>query len=185
MCRRVVRRSAGLCELQQPGRELSLQLTFGGTEDPMSARTTEARNGHPALAGLLTWFLPGLGHWYIGQRTRGLIFFVVIGVTFWGGVAVGGVKSSVDPETNVWWFMAQVCTGSHAVGAYSLGRRIDRMDPVPKWEPSPYRAYWPALDIAQVYTGVAGLLNLLVVFDAMARAERVSVRRLPRPPPET
>ena len=81
--------------------------------------------------------------------------------------------------------MAQACTGSHAVGAYTLGRQIDRIDPAQKWEPSPYRAYWPALDIAQVYTGVAGLLNLLIVFDAMARAERVTVRKSPRAPPGT
>jgi len=142
------------------------------------------RKLNPALTGLAAWVVPGLGHWLIGQRVRAIIFFVAIGVTFWGGVAVGGVKSSVDPRTNAWWFMAQICTGSHAVAAYTLGRQVDRMDPVGQWDTSVYRAYWPALDVAQVYTGVAGLLNIVVILDALVRNERLAAGAgPPRPPP--
>jgi hypothetical protein len=32
-------------------------------------------------------------------------------------------------------------------------------------------AYWASAEVGVHYTGVAGLLNLLVIFDAIARAE--------------
>jgi len=123
--------------------------------------------------------LPGLGHVYVGQKARGIIFMTVIAMTFWGGVAIGGVKSTVLPSERQAWFMAQVCTGVHAAAVMALASHIPDHKP---YEHSPYWAYAPAADIAVVYTGVAGLLNVLVVFDVLGRvrnAEGGAARRSP------
>jgi len=135
-----------------------------------------------AAAAVLAWILPGLGHLYIGERARGLILLVVIGSTFWGGVAIGGVKTTIQPQERQAWFLAQICTGSHALAAMAWSRRIDDR---PAYEYSPYAAYYPSDDLAVVYTGVAGLLNVLAIFDVLSRSERLAVpvpaRRGPPP----
>ncbi len=118
------------------------------------------------VAALLTWVLPGLGHIYTGHKVRGIIFMAVIAATFWGGVAIGGVKTTVQPQERTAWFMAQICTGVHATAALALSRQIEDK---PAYEYSPYVAFSPAEDVAVVYTGVAGLLNVLVIFDVLTR----------------
>lgn len=114
------------------------------------------------LAGLLAWILPGLGHLFLGLRGHGLIHLVVIGATFWGGVALGGVQNTVKPTERTAWFLAQLSTGSFALGAYGWSKALGNSSPT----------YTRATeDVAVVYTGVAGLLNLLVILDALVRAE--------------
>lgn len=121
------------------------------------------------LAGLLAWILPGLGHIYLGHRTRGLILMVTITATFWSGVAIGGVAGTVNPDTRKLWFVAQLCTGGNTLAAASLTSRV--MAKLPPSRSAPYLGHWSAVDIGVHYTGVAGLLNLLVILDAIARAD--------------
>lgn len=130
-----------------------------------------------ALAMFLSWLAPGLGHWWLGERARGLIFFVVICVTFWAGVAVGGVRSTVSPRENGAWIAAQLCAGPQALVAIALHHRAASQP-----DEQYLRAPWPASNISVVYAGVAGLLNLLIIIDAMSRAEsrgRVTASRGP------
>jgi hypothetical protein len=118
------------------------------------------------VAAIAGWLVPGLGHIIVGHRVRGIILLVVIGVTFWGGVAIGGVKSTIQPHDRTAWFMAQACTGVHAMAVLSAARTVPDKPP---WEFSEYVAYAPAEDIAVVYTGIAGLLNVLAIFDVLGR----------------
>ena len=37
-----------------------------------------ATTGKMIPAGLLTWVLPGLGHWWLGHRALGVVFFLAI-----------------------------------------------------------------------------------------------------------
>jgi hypothetical protein len=146
---------------------------------PEKPRPTETRIGGTttALSMLLSWLAPGLGHWWLGERARGLIFFVVIGVTFWAGVAVGGVRSTVSPRENGAWIAAQLCAGPQALAALVLHYRAASQP-----DEQYLRAPWPASNISVVYAGVAGLLNLLIIIDAMSRAEtrgRVTASRGP------
>ncbi len=136
------------------------------------------------IAAILAWLIPGLGHIFLGHKVRGVIFLVVITLTFWTGVAVGGVKC-VDPYKPVqqqstaqqqrgrgrsWWFFAQIMNGGYAVATHAVGvRAADR---------ATYLS-WPSGDIASVYTGVAGLLNLLIIIDALVRAEGLAVATSP------
>lgn len=121
------------------------------------------------IAGVLAWVIPGAGHIFIGQRGRGLVFMVTIALTFWGGVAIGGVKNTVNPQDRTLWFLAQVCAGVHPFLAIAWSRQIE----IPSGAD---RAHWIAYsqmeDISIVYTAIAGMLNVLVILDVMARAER-------------
>lgn len=126
------------------------------------------------IAVVLAWLIPGLGHIFLGHKVRGVIFLVFITLTFWTGVAIGGVKcvdqykpippssGSRQPQrARSWWFFAQIMNGGYAITAYAAKTRATEAD---------YLA-WPSGDLASVYTGVAGLLNLLIIMDALARAE--------------
>lgn len=124
------------------------------------------QNTKTVVAAVVGWLVPGLGHIYLGHRTRGIVLLVAIGVTFWGGVAIGGVKTTILPNERTAWFVAQICTGSHALATLALSRSLPDKPP---WEYSNFVAYAPAEDIAVVYTGVAGLLNVLVIFDLLGR----------------
>lgn len=129
------------------------------------------------IAALCAWMMPGLGHWLIGQRARGIIFFVVITVTFWGGIAVGGVRTTITPRENGAWIAAQLCVGGQALGAlyWSNQRATHHADDV--------KASWPSSNISVVYAGVAGLLNLLVIIDVLARVDNVRTSAAARGPP--
>jgi hypothetical protein len=146
----------------------------------LALKTTDTRNrantgpvSTPALAAFLAWLVPGAGHMYLGHRARGATLLVVISVTFWGGVAIGGVKSTTRPPDPAMsggrkaWFVAQCCVGAHAFAAMTLSHQIEDRPP---YEYSPYVAYSPVDDIAIVYTGIAGMLNLLAIFDVLHRS---------------
>ena len=56
--------------------------------------------------------------------------------------------------------------GGYAVATHAVGVRAA--------ERATYLS-WPSGDIASVYTGVAGLLNLLIIIDALVRAEGLAL----------
>ena len=116
------------------------------------------------LVGLLAWLIPGLGHLFLGLKRRGLVFLLTIAATFWTGVAIGGVRATVDPSERTLWFTAQLCSGANAFVAYALHRAVAGSDA----PPGPYLSS----EVGVHYTGVAGLLNILVILDAVARADR-------------
>lgn len=126
------------------------------------------------VAGILAWMVPGLGHIFLGHKIRGVIFLVFITLTFWTGVAIGGVRcvdqykqvprsssSRQPPRIRSWWFFAQILNGGYAITTYAVKTRVTEAG---------YLS-WPSGDVASVYTGVAGLLNFLIIMDALARAE--------------
>jgi len=133
--------------------------------------TNRRRNAGDSLvrvpvAGLLAWIVPGAGHFYLGHWQRGLVFLVAIGATFWSGVAIGAVRYTVDPHERTAWFMAQLCTGVHGLIACMWGEDTRSQIPAPVASPS-YRSS----DTGVVYSGVAGLLNLLVIINALVLAD--------------
>lgn len=116
-------------------------------------------NGEKAvyIAGILAWLIPGAGHWYLGMRSRGGIMFVAICGTFLLGVLLGGIEM-VDPEHSRAWFFAEILSGLPAV--------ISTIVQNPQIEAGSGRG----VDLGEVYAGVAGLLNLLCVLDAVQRS---------------
>jgi len=128
-----------------------------------SKRTNRKQPVNPVLVGTIAWAVPGLGHWILGHRTRAVILFVTISLTFCTGICIGGVRYTVNPEENRLWFVAEVAgLGPPVIALYvaTAGRATsDYTVPV-----------WPDSEIALVYAGIAGLLNILAVLDAMGRA---------------
>jgi len=131
----------------------------------------------PAIA-LLAWAVPGAGHLAIGQRARGIILLVVVTLTFWTGIAVGGVKNTINPRDRTLWFLGQVCAGVHPLIALTWGHYIH---PPKDSLPTDYIAYGQSEEISVVYTAIAGMLNLLVILDALGRAEKAVVIRARAP----
>lgn len=127
------------------------------------------------LAGLLSWLIPGLGHAICGEWRRGAVLFVAITATFWSGIAIGGAPGTVDPAKRRLWFAAQICTGGNTLAAYSIHQRLAATAAAEaKSLPIPH---WMSAEVGVHYTGVAGLLNLLVIFDAIVRADSTTGRR--------
>lgn len=127
------------------------------------------------IAGLLAWLVPGLGHLFAGDRSRGIIILVTLTLTFWTGIAIGGVRSTIDPQRKKLWFMAQICAGSHTLAAFGWGEHA-RGDLTTEQLAT---SQWASTEVALVYTGVAGLLNLLAIMDALVRADPAGRRRQP------
>lgn len=118
-------------------------------------------NGSPniALIAVLAWLVPGAGHFYIGERARGATIFIALTVTFLAGIIIGGARSTVDWQDNKAWFFGQIGLGSYTLVTGAVGNVRDA-------KPS----YGKTLDLATIYTGVAGLLNVLALLDAVGRA---------------
>jgi len=144
------------------------------------------------LAAVLAWLVPGAGHAFLGRTKRGLIIFVTIGVTFWAGVAMGGVMTS-DARYEPWWFSAESLTGIHGLVGWARQAKVYRQvdaeigsppsTDAPGGRPDRYRMQvdlflarrkidlvYPVAIAALAFAGVAGLLNLLCIFDAAALA---------------
>ncbi|HUS90771.1 MAG TPA: DUF6677 family protein [Phycisphaerae bacterium] len=149
----------------------------------------------PLIALVLAYLVPGAGHVYLGRRKRGIIIFVTITALFWSGVAVGGVMT-VDSVRERWWFIAEMLTGVHGlVGwhrqrkvyenvlsgqAYDLRRQDDQDLLDAKLHEEGVALVAPAETVARAYAGIAGLLNLMCIFDALMLA---IMGRTGEPPP--
>jgi len=155
----------------------------------MAPKTTHRPNALLALA--LAWLIPGAGHAYIGRLRRGIIIFITITVTFWAGMAMGGVLT-VDPRTERWWFFAEMGAGAHGLIGWRLSHAVyDRLEDDPAIGSPPRTAAGlvhyqqviekrqaddgialvaPMDSVARAYAGVAGLLNLLATFDVTTLA---------------
>lgn len=145
----------------------------------------QASMGRMVGAGLLTWLLPGAGHWVQGHRGLAVVFFLGISIPYWVGLAVGGVKNSVNPYSNHWLFLAEMGAGGYTTVCFLANFRIGELDPrvlkdpkylstLPEEQRARFRryiSYFPESDVAQIYLATAGLLNVLAILDAIARAQ--------------
>ena len=109
------------------------------------------------IVGLVAWMIPGAGHFLIRERKRGLILFAVITTLFAMGLFIGSI-GVVDWVTGKIWFYAQILY-SPAVGL--IGNTTKH---------GGYLVHGHPCDIGQIYTGIAGMLNLLCVLSAVYMA---------------
>ena len=162
-------------------------------------KTSKTIGAIPFVALLLAWLIPGSGHVYIGRVRRGIIIFIAIGGAFWAGVGMGGVLT-VDYHHERWWFIADMFTGVHGIVSGLRQQRVyqdlakeaaDEGLAVPGvLPPDPViqkklaeKGLFPqtaTASVARVYAGVAGLLNLMCIFDAFVLTMMGQARE-PRP----
>jgi hypothetical protein len=136
----------------------------------------------PWLAAFLAWLIPGLGHFYQRRWAKGVLFFVCILGTFLYGLAIGDGKvvyASFRPQDRRLQFLCQAGVGLPAMPALVQSMRVRQgkqpwgtfMAP-PKlgpnggelhiWQKELHRAF----ELGTVFTMIAGLLNILAIYDA-------------------
>lgn len=140
----------------------------------------------PLMAAFLAWLLPGLGHWYQGRTHKAVLFFVCIMGTFGYGLYLGEgrvVYASWRPPDRRLPYLCQVWVGLPALPAAVQAmrekpikifgdeymappqvnppddRREDELDRIQKR----LHHFW---ELGTVYTMIAGLLNVLAMYDA-------------------
>jgi hypothetical protein len=106
------------------------------------------------IVGLLAWAVPGGGYWILGDRRRATVVGLTIVATFVLGLYVGSI-GVVDPVNARYWYAAQVMT-SPAV--FWVGRYAST---------DAYTVYGRPYEVGQIYTSIAGLLNLLCIINAL------------------
>ncbi len=129
---------------------------------------SRSRDTHLALlltVGFCAWLVPGGGHFVLKERRRAVIIFVSIVLTFVVGLYVGSI-GVVNPVRAKIAYAAQILN-SPAVAV--IGRVSVKND---------YTVYGKPNEIGQIYTGIAGLLNLLCIVNAVYLAHLKS--RKPR-----
>lgn len=132
----------------------------------------------PLLAALLAWLIPGLGHIYQRRTAKGVLFMVCILGTFLYGWGLGGGKvvyASWEPETRRYYYFAQFWAGLPALPALvqsafdnPLGDSF-MAPPADATELASWRKELSGkFELGTIFTTIAGMLNLLVIFDAGA-----------------
>jgi hypothetical protein len=144
----------------------------------------------PIKIAIVGWLLPGAGYFMIGQSWRGMFAGVSIVLIFVMGLLIGGVRVvdvpgyDVDgervlklrPITNVPgvavravmekpWYIPQFLAGPLNLATSWASVSAARGGV----EKSTARVF----DIGQLYTAVAGMLNLFIMIDAAHRAIRI------------
>lgn len=110
-----------------------------------------------SVVGLLAWLVPGGGHFALNETRRATIICVTIVLTFLVGLYVGSV-GVIDPVHAKPWYAAQLM---NSPAVFFLGRLGTTGD---------YPVYGRPNEIGQIYTSIAGLLNLLCIVNAVYMA---------------
>lgn len=129
----------------------------------------------PPVIFFLSWIAPGAGHFLLGQRWRGIAFFLTIAATFAAGLLITE-GHAVSLSEHRLAFFAQLFAGIPFGVGYALDTiRASVTDGTSArflTEPpsGSVNAVIAAIDLGLVFTMVAGLLNLLLALDATDRA---------------
>ena len=144
---------------------------------------------NPWLAAFYAWLWPGAGHIYQGRRAKGILFMVCVLSTYFFGFTLGNgrvVYASFKKPDFRYAYLCQVGVGLPALPALVQYWRFEDgkgplfgiqammppggvdapigVDPLAAWH-SELKGFF---EIATLYTMIAGLLNMLAVYDAFA-----------------
>jgi len=115
------------------------------------------KDNHPVfltVVGLLAWLVPGAGHFALGERRRAYVICITIIMMFFVGLHIGSV-GVIDPVGAKPWYAAQMM---NSPAVFFLGRISVTGD---------YPVFGRPNEIGQIYTSIAGLLNLLCIVNAV------------------
>ncbi len=135
----------------------------------------------PGYAALLAWAWPGLGHLYQRRYAKAALFMVCVLGTYFFGLALGEGKvvyASWNQTERRWQFALQAGVGLPAAPAIVQNIIVRRGgEPLLGGIMAPPRspqelAEWhlglnQRFEMGTLYTVVAGLLNILAIFDAL------------------
>ncbi len=108
---------------------------------------------------LLAWLVPGLGHLRLGRVWPAVFIAAAIIPLYVGGMELAGWEN-VSIDRHPWYFIPQAFSGLPTAVAALLTAdvKLDR--------PFPHQS------VGELYTAVAGLLNLVAIADCWARCRR-------------
>jgi len=109
------------------------------------------------IVGLAAWLIPGGGHFVLRENRRAVIILVTIALTFFMGLYIGSI-GVIDPVGAKPWYAAQIMNSPMVA---LLGRLTVT---------GAYPVYSRPNEIGQIYTSIAGLLNLLCIVNAVYMA---------------
>ncbi len=137
------------------------------TEAYLLARHSDApvrfRRLHPTTAAMVTWFLPGSGHYLCGQKDKGLLVGGAVLLVFVAALLFSG-GHAIDREDSPAYFIGTVLFGLGALFASLVTAPLVLTEPLPFF-------YECGFTLALV----AGLMNLVVMLDAYTIAECAQV----------
>jgi len=123
---------------------------FATTQDPTRAVT----------ASILAWVWPGLGHLYLRRRGKGLVLMAAILVLFVLGVMMDArlqLHLGLEDPLALLFSFAQMGIGAPYFLARGLGFEAGLVTS-------------PSFEYGNTFTAVGGLLNILVILDALDTA---------------
>lgn len=121
---------------------------------------TDSENNRPLLmlsVGLAGWLVPGGGYFFLKEYSRAVIILVTLTLTFCAGLYIGSI-GVIDPVGAKLWYVTQLLfsPGVALIGhATAVGR---------------FGVYGRPAEIGQIYTSIAGLMNLLCIVNAVYSA---------------
>jgi hypothetical protein len=150
------------------------------TSPVISEETLEIDLRDPSLAALLAWLVPGAGHLYQRRTGKGLLFMICILGTYFFGLALGEGKvvyASWNQVDRRWQYPLQIGVGLPAAPAILQNIRVRQgKEPVLNGLMAPPRTQeelgdWHyflnmRFELGTLYTMIAGLLNILAIWDA-------------------
>jgi hypothetical protein len=126
----------------------------------------------PVMAGVCGWLIPGAGYWLIGERKRALVIAIAITALFVTGLYIGSI-GVIDPVNETLSFYAQILASPAVFYLDHLSRQM--------WQASGHTTQFESQkrllvfarpnEIGQIYTSVAGMLNLLCVLTTILMAD--------------
>ncbi len=129
----------------------------------MAARSNENHTLFLLTVGLFAWLVPGAGHFLLNEKKHAIIMFVTIVLTFCTGLYVGSI-GVINPVGAKPWYIAQIMNSPMVA---LLGHLATT---------GHYPVYGRPNEIGQIYTSIAGLLNLLCIVNAVYWAHLRKIR---------
>lgn len=148
---------------------------------------------NPIMAAFLAWLMPGLGHLYQRRAAKAILFFICIVGTFAYGVYLGGNETyGYGRAVYACWekgerrlpYLCQMWVGLPAMPALIEANRASggrgplfggfmcpparEKDPggPPRYRLGTLKKNIPGFELATTFTMIAGLLNVLAIYDA-------------------
>ena len=120
----------------------------------MARSSKENRVVFMTTVGLLAWLVPGAGHLMLREKRRATIIFATIVATFAIGLYVGSI-GVVNPAGARLAYAAQIMISPMVSLLGYLTKEGN------------YLVFGKPNEIGQIYTSIAGLLNLLCIVNAV------------------
>ena len=122
--------------------------------------SSKKRSINPIALVILGWAIPGAGHLVLGRRDKASLYFILVLGTFIAGWIIADYQNVYFQEYR-WHMFLQMCTGVTAF-IVGIGAKVAE----------PKMTVMRLSEIGTLYTMVAGLLNVLVVMDAVVTSLR-------------